>query len=124
MNYFNSMGGGLLAAALLIAPVAQAQGYDPMRPNYQAPAAAQEGEDAVALNPDLGNLPDTEGAEETFYQCIACHSTTTFTQQRLSDERWDYLWDWMVEDQGMYEPDAETKEIILTYLKRHFSSER
>ena len=44
-------------------------------------------------------------------------------QQSVSDARRDYLWHWMVEDQGMVQPDEETKELILTYLKRHFSSE-
>lgn len=57
-------------------------------------------------------------------QCIACHSTAIIKQQRISDARWEYLWDWMVDDQGMPETDAETKETILTYLKTHFSSER
>jgi len=121
MNYFNSMGGCLAAAIMLSAPIAVAQTYDPMA---AAPAATQDDEKTVELNPELGNLPDTEGAEETYYQCIACHSTAIIKQQRITDERWDYLWSWMIEDQGMYEPDDETKEIILAYLKRHFSSER
>ena len=121
MNYFNSMGGCLAAAIMLSAPIAVAQTYDPMA---AAPVATQDDEKTVELNPELGNLPDTEGAEETYYQCIACHSTAIIKQQRITDERWDYLWSWMIEDQGMYEPDDETKEIILAYLKRHFSSER
>ena len=31
---------------------------------------------------------------------------------------------WMVEQQGMVEPDEETRDVILAYLKQHFSSER
>ena len=102
--------------------------YDPMRPavNPLAPATANPVTDTpvVELDSELGNLPVGPGAEDTYYQCIACHSTAIIRQQRLSDARWDYLWTWMIEDQGMYEPDDETKDLILTYLKTHFSSER
>ncbi len=119
----------LCAAALMAATAATAQGtYDPMRPaaNTLAPAAPTPTPSAPAeeLDPELGNLPVGPGAEETYYQCVACHSTAIIRQQRLTDERWDYLWTWMIKEQGMYEPDKETKELILTYLKTHFSSER
>jgi hypothetical protein len=118
-----------LCAALAFGPAPLlAQAYDPMRPagNPLTPAmpAPDAGAPAVELDPELGNLPVGPGAEDTYYQCIACHSTAIIRQQRLTDARWDYLWTWMVEDQGMYEPDEETKEVILTYLKTHFSSER
>jgi hypothetical protein len=104
-------------------------GYDPLaRPvNPMIPGqqgAPQAGQPEVELNPELGNLPDTPGAEETFYLCSACHSVAIIKQQRISDARWDYLWNWMIETQGMPEQDAETKATILSYLKRHFSSER
>lgn len=99
-----------------------------MRPaaNPLMPGASAPSPDAtdVELDPELGNLPVGPGAEDTYYQCIACHSTAIIRQQRLTDERWDYLWTWMVEEQGMYEPDEETRDLILTYLKTHFSSER
>ncbi len=114
---------GILAAALLgLGTLAAAQTYDPMR--AARPAAAPDATTAVALNPDFGDLPDTAGVEETYYQCVACHSTAIIKQQRITDARWDYLWTWMVEHQNMPETDAETREVILTYLKRHFSAER
>lgn len=107
---------------------AAAQAYDPMRAAASASGpVAEDGAPAVehaAPNPELGNLPDDEGAEETYYQCTACHSTAIILQQHLTDARWDYLWTWMVEDQGMYEPEEEEKELILSYLKAHFSAER
>ena len=87
-------------------------------------AAAQADLAQAAPNPELGDLPDGPGAEETYYQCVACHSTAIIRQQRVTDARWDYLWQWMVEAQGMVEPDEETKRVILAYLKQHFSSER
>lgn len=143
MRYFNGMGSCLAAAIMfLTAPAAMAQTYNPAAPSAMgqtyspaapkpaesdpaaSPTTEQDGEETVKLNPELDDLPDDEGAEETYYQCITCHSIAIVKQQRLSDARWDYLWDWMVEDQGMYEPDEETKEIIMTYLKKHFSSER
>lgn len=99
-----------------------------MRPitNPLAPAASTATPTALApeLDPELGNLPVGPGAEDTYYQCVACHSTAIIRQQRLTDARWDYLWTWMIEEQGMYEPDDETRDLILIYLKTHFWSER
>lgn len=109
---------------------AAAPAYDPMAAAAQSEAGTGTGAEtntAAAMgspNPELGGLPDAPGAEETYYQCIACHSISIVKQQHLSDARWDYLWHWMIEDQGMIPPDDETKETILTYLKQHFSSER
>lgn len=112
----------------LVTTVGAQQAFDPMRPahNPLGPAVPTPDPDAVddVPNPELGNLPDGIGAEETYYQCVACHSTSIIIQQELSDARWDYLWTWMVDEQGMYEPDDETRDLILDYLKTHFSSER
>lgn len=144
LQVFSRVARGATFAAALAVPLAlhaaaQAQGYDPMAPrgaspgfNPMLPGAAAPGapsapataESDVPTNPELGGIPDTAGAEETFYLCSACHSMATVTSQRLTDERWDYTWTWMVEQQGMPEMDAETKELILSYLKRHFSAER
>lgn len=111
----------LLAAAPPLA--AQSAGYDPM--------AVQRGLDPLAAppppeagDPELGNLPPGEGAEDVFYLCSACHSLETITQQRMTDARWDYTLTWMTEEQGMPELDPETRAVILAYLQAHFSSER
>ncbi|MDO5704893.1 MAG: cytochrome C-552 [Paracoccus sp. (in: a-proteobacteria)] len=80
--------------------------------------------DGPALSAEFGGLPDAPGAEETYYTCVACHSTEIIKQQRITDARWDDLWTWMIEAQGMIEPETETRDIILAYLKTHFSSER
>lgn len=111
-----------------VAPAAQpaAAAYDPMaaasRPQGAAVGTMAEADGSA--NPELGGLPNGSGAEETYYQCVACHSTAIIKQQRITDARWDDLWHWMVEEQGMVEPDDETKALILGYLKQHFSSER
>lgn len=99
--------------------LAQATGYDPMRPALPAPDASAQPEG----NPELGNLIDAPGVEETFYMCSACHSIALVRQQRLSDARWDYLWTWMIEEQGMADPGEELRETILSYLKEHYSSQ-
>lgn len=78
----------------------------------------------VALREDLDNLPDTAGVEDTYYSCTPCHSAQTFAQQRLTDARWEYLWDWMINEQNMPDYGSEQREIILGYLQTHFSSQR
>ena len=105
------------------AAAAQAGTPSPDDPMAALRAPAEEAEGQPTANADLGGLPDGPGAEDTFYQCTACHSTEIIKQQRLADARWDYLWNWMIEEQGMYDPDPETKDAILGYLKSHFSSE-
>lgn len=110
-------GGGAWVPGIL---VAQNGGYDPMRRATPSPDAAKR----LEGNPEFEDLPDAPGAEETYYLCSACHSIALVKQQRLSDARWDYLWTWMIEEQGMPEQDDETRDTILSYLKQHFSSER
>lgn len=87
-------------------------------------SSQKEDADGPSASEEFGGLPDAPGAEDTYYQCVACHSTDIIKQQRITDARWDDLWTWMVEKQGMFEPEPETKEVILGYLKTHFSSER
>lgn len=85
---------------------------------------AGQPEAGVERDPDFDNLPVGPGMEDTFYSCTGCHSSQTFQQMRLTDARWEYLWGWMIEEQGMPEYDEETRTIVLDYLQQHFSSER
>lgn len=122
-------GAGLCASLVLMASGAVTQqNYDPMQPTVNPlaplPGVSTAERTEAELDPELGNLPVGPGAESTYYQCVACHSTAIVRQQRLTDERWDYIWTWMIEEQGMYEPEPEVTQEILTYLKTHFSSER
>lgn len=110
----------LLVLVAAVAPEMAGAGYDPLKPR----GAPESDAPAVPTNPDFDDLPDTPGVEDTFYLCTACHSAAIIKQQSISDARWDYLWDWMIEKQGMAEVDEETKQVILDYLKTHFSSER
>ncbi|WP_199261105.1 cytochrome C-552 [Paracoccus binzhouensis] len=121
------LGAGLVAAEARLDPMGalagRPAGSNPLDPMTAIRAKADAGA-ARARNEEFGGLPDGEGAEETYYQCVACHSTEIIKQQRVTDHRWDELWTWMVEAQGMVEPEPETKALILTYLKTNFSSER
>ncbi|SMO98444.1 cytochrome C-552 [Paracoccus laeviglucosivorans] len=98
-------------------------GADPHDPMTAIVAKADAGKPQAAEQ-EFDGLPAGAGAEETYYQCVACHSVQIIQQQRVTDHRWDELWRWMVEAQGMAEPDPETKELILAYLKQNFSSQR
>ncbi len=121
------LGAGLASAESRLDPMAalagRPAGSDPLDP-MTAVRATAAATDAEAGNIELGGLPDGPGAEETYFQCVACHSTEIIKQQRVTDHRWDELWSWMVEAQGMIEPEPEVKELILGYLKTQFSSER
>ncbi|MDX5361786.1 MAG: hypothetical protein LPL00_09990 [Alphaproteobacteria bacterium] len=99
-------------------------GFNPLMPGGGASAQPTTSKSGVPLNEEFGNLPDAPGMEETFYTCTACHSTAIIKQQHVTDARWDDLWQWMINTQGMPETDEETKKIVLDYLKTHFSSER
>ena len=107
-----------LGTGLAAAPVDPMQALTQPRPliasavpmtALRAPEKAEG--DGPAPNPEFGGLPDAPGAEETFYQCTACHSTEIIKQQRVTDARWDDLWVWMVEHQGMIEPEPETRAV-------------
>lgn len=110
----------MTSSPVLVSPMGQ--GFAPLNPMTPMPEGSEP--TSVPLNPEFGNLPDAPGMEDTFYSCTACHSAATFAQQRLTDERWEYLWDWMISDQGMADYGEEAREIILSYLQTHFSSER
>lgn len=68
-------------------------------------------------------LPPGEGVDEVYYGCIACHSLRTVTNGGYSRAVWDELLDWMVEDQGMMEPEPEVREIMLEYLATYIGED-
>lgn len=108
------------AAEQAIAVAITGEGFNPLVPVAGPEATAT---DDGPVNPDFGNLPDTDGVDVVFYACTACHSTALMTQQRLSRERWDYLLTWMVEAQSMNAPSADDRETMLTYLTRHYGDQ-
>lgn len=93
-----------------LAPAGVAQDQQP------TPAAATEVEEE-----DFGGLPPGPGREEVYYTCQACHSLAIVLQQRLSRDTWDYTLQWMIEEQGMPEPEPEEYARLLDYLGTYLS---
>lgn len=90
----------LVAAMLALAPA--------------VPAAAQD---------DFGGLPAGPGQEEVFYNCSACHSMAIVMQQGLPRDRWEYLLEWMVDEQGMAPLEPDDHAAILEYLVQHYGTD-
>jgi len=65
---------------------------------------------------DWAGLPPGEGREDIFYTCQACHSLKTVLQQRLSRDVWDETLVWMIEEQGMPQPEPDEYARLLEYL--------
>jgi len=90
-----------------------------------ASAAPAPSSTAFAADDPFGaDWPAGPGREVTGYTCNACHSLAIVKQQGLSRETWDELLDWMVEEQGMAEPPADQRALMLDYLAAHFGIER
>lgn len=79
-----------------------------------APAAAME---------ELEALPEGPGREEAFYSCIACHSFQVVTRQGMSRSMWENTVTLMIERHGMFELEADEREVIVTYLAEHFPAQ-
>lgn len=79
---------------------------------------------AAAQDEEWDNLPPGEHRELVFALCSGCHSAKLVAQQGLNRQRWESLLDWMVEDQGMAELDAETETLVLDYLESELGEDR
>ncbi len=97
-----------LAAAILLVP----------------PAVAGSDADPAGEEPEFGLLKEAPGVETTFYACTACHSERIIAQQGLTREEWGELIEWMVEEQGMVEPEEAELREILDYLATHYNVDR
>ncbi len=86
--------------------------------NYLTTHFGEQAED------DWAGLPAGRGREEVFYLCQACHSLAIVKQQGLSRPDWDETLDWMVEEQGMPEPEPAEREALLDYLADRFGPDR
>jgi cytochrome c len=81
-------------------------------------------EDSASVQGDFGLMVLAEGVEETYYTCTACHSEMIIVQQGKPRENWDYLLDWMIEEQGMAEIEADDRDVILDYLAENYNIDR
>lgn len=85
-------------------------------------ATTQNANEGARFNPadDYWGLPRTEGVETVAGLCGACHSLAIVMQQQQTEDGWNYLFDWMIEKQGMPQPPADTRSEIISYLSREF----
>lgn len=89
-------------------------GAQPFLPSMEDPAASDE----------YGVLVTAGGVEETYAYCTPCHSERLVAQQGLSRDRWDELFEQMVDEHGMAEIETADREIILNYLTEHYGPDR
>ena len=68
-------------------------------------------------------LPDDPGRDEVIGYCGACHSMMLVLQQGQTRDGWAELLDWMYEEQGMAQLDAEEEGLVLDYLAKHVNPE-
>lgn len=75
-------------------------------------------------DPDLALLPIGAGRQETYEQCISCHSLKIVAQQGMNAEDWESTLAWMIEEQGMEPLEPDTQQLIISYLAKHFGRDR
>ncbi|MEM7431463.1 MAG: hypothetical protein AAF351_05925 [Pseudomonadota bacterium] len=93
--------------------------YRALDPMVPIDAAAVETVANVNADPYRG-IPRSEGFELVYGYCSGCHSIDVVKSQRLSEEGWDAMLDWMVSEQGMPQPSNEVRRTIHTYLSSNF----
>ena len=69
---------------------------------------------------EFTGLIKSEGWETVRNNCIACHSTKLITQNHASRNRWLAMIEWMQATQGLQQFDANTQEVILSYLSENY----
>ena len=111
MKTFTSTCGAACAALLLALPL-QASAQDRITRYVDVPTDFE-----------FYPLPPGEGVEEVYYGCIACHSLRTVTNGGYSRAVWNELLDWMVENQGMMEPEPDIREVMLDYLATYIGED-
>ena len=77
---------------------------------------------SAAAQGDFDGLPPGPGQEDVYYTCNACHSLAIVKQQRLPRERWAYLMEWMVEEQGMQPLQPDELDRVVDYLAEHYGT--
>ncbi|MET4805054.1 cytochrome c family protein [Limibacillus sp. MBR-115] len=116
---------GVSEAAARADLIAYLNASGPTPTSFGSGQFAPNEQDSTTAPPELfGVLVPGAGAEETYYNCTACHSERIVAQQGLSRDNWAELLDWMVEEQGMSELDQQTKAVILDYLSKNYGEDR
>lgn len=97
----------LMAAALIAAAMA-------LTPVLIAAQSASPDEDSPEI------LPEGKGRDETFYSCVACHSTMIIRRQGMTRPQWESALVWMTERHGLPVIDEPDRSLILDYLAAKF----
>jgi mono/diheme cytochrome c family protein len=66
------------------------------------------------------NFPEGAGREETFYTCTACHNFKLIAAQGMTRDRWDDTLTWMTSRHNMPDIQGADRQLILSYLERHY----
>jgi len=74
---------------------------------------------ALAMD-EFDAMPDGPGKEDTYYNCIACHSFQVVTRQGMTRAMWDDTLTLMVERHGMFDLPEDERAVILEYLAEHY----
>lgn len=93
--------------------------FNPLDPNLSG-RSVEAGPSLFDPADDHWGLPSGEGQELVEYSCAACHSLQIVMQQHATEERWDTLLTWMVEEQGMPPLAEDERARVLAYLVEHF----
>ena len=70
------------------------------------------------------SLPEGADREAVYFNCSACHSIERVLQQRLNREEWDALKDWVVEENGMPESEADERDLFLDDLSTYYGTKK
>lgn len=79
---------------------------------------------AGAAEDEWDGLVPGEGREDVYYACQACHSLNIVKQQGLSAASWLETIEWMVEEQGMTEPEPDELARIVDYLGEWYGQDK
>jgi hypothetical protein len=100
--------GGLIAALLALTVLVPA--FDAQAQGRRA-RPAEEGPE---------QYPAGTHRDDTFYFCTACHSFKIVAAQGLSRERWDEVFNFMVQRHNMPDVQGEDRNKMLDYLAQAF----
>jgi len=100
------------------------KGFSNLRILAVLAALGMNAQAASATQDEWEGLPAGPGREEVFYTCNACHSLKLVEQQGLDRHSWGETIDWMVEEQGMPEPDAQELDLMLDYLAEWYGRDQ
>ena len=68
-------------------------------------------------------LPEGEGRDDVYFNCIACHSTAIVQQQRMSETVWQRTLTTMVDEMGMPALTEDEHQRVIDYLVEHFGQD-